>query len=101
MAFCLVPGAASRSTLRMVFIPSEGIPSRAFKARDRHKWVNEELSQEKVLSICTALPPLSEQRQFAERAMAIASLRNSHKTALTESEMLFASLQHRAFRGDL
>ena len=46
-------------------------------------------------------PPLDFQRQFISRKMAIRAARQRQREALAESERLFASLQHRAFRGQL
>jgi type I restriction enzyme S subunit len=47
------------------------------------------------------LPNLSEQREFARLATATGDLKASERTSLAELNALFASLQHRAFRGDL
>jgi len=46
------------------------------------------------------LPPRKEQDNFARQANAAEQLKTSHRTSLTELDALFASLQHRAFRGD-
>jgi type I restriction enzyme S subunit len=46
-------------------------------------------------------PDLSKQREFAQRANAAGRLRSSECAALAELDTLFASLQHRAFRGEL
>ena len=47
------------------------------------------------------LPPLKLQQDFARRITAIETLKSRHRTALAELDTLFASLQHRAFRGEL
>ena len=47
------------------------------------------------------MPPLSLQQTFATRIQAIESLKATHRAALAESDALFASLQHRAFAGQL
>lgn len=47
------------------------------------------------------VPPLGAQREFAAVANAAESLKDSQKKALAELDALFASLQHRAFRGEL
>ena len=47
------------------------------------------------------VPPLSLQRDFARRVTAVEKLKASHRTSLAELDALFASLQHRAFRGEL
>lgn len=59
------------------------------------------ISQDKVLSIEVGHPPLSLQQTFAARAQAIEALKAKHRAALTELDALFASLQHRAFNGEL
>lgn len=48
-----------------------------------------------------ALPPLPLQQTFATRIAAIDALKSTHRTALAQLDALFASLQHRAFSGNL
>lgn len=47
------------------------------------------------------LPPGGLQREFAERIAAVDKLKAAHRSSLAEMDALFASLQHRAFRGEL
>jgi type I restriction enzyme S subunit len=47
------------------------------------------------------VPPIEQQRGFASRVGVIESIKATHRAALTELDALFASLQHRAFRGEL
>ncbi len=47
------------------------------------------------------LPPLHLQHDFARRVEAVEKLKNAHCFSLSELDALFASLQHRAFRGEL
>jgi type I restriction enzyme S subunit len=47
------------------------------------------------------IPPLSLQKTFATRIQAIEVLKAKQRAALTELDALFASLQHRAFNGEL
>lgn len=47
------------------------------------------------------LPPRHKQDAFALQAHTIETLKSSHRAALAELDTLFASLQHRAFRGEL
>lgn len=54
-----------------------------------------------VKSIKIAQPPLALQVQFRERIEAINQIKAIHRAALNEESALFASLQHRAFRGEL
>ena len=47
------------------------------------------------------LPPLPLQQEFARRIAAVERLKSAHRASLAELDALFASLQHRAFRGEL
>ncbi|PKO57755.1 MAG: restriction endonuclease, partial [Betaproteobacteria bacterium HGW-Betaproteobacteria-18] len=47
------------------------------------------------------VPPVSLQRTFAARVAAVEKLKAAHRASLAELDALFASLQHRAFRGEL
>ncbi len=47
------------------------------------------------------VPPLHLQQTFATRIQAIDSLKATHRTALAQLDALFASLQQRAFAGEL
>jgi len=47
------------------------------------------------------VPPIVLQRSFGDRIQAIESLKASHRAALAELDALFASLQHKAFSGEL
>jgi len=47
------------------------------------------------------LPPISLQHEFARRITTVEKLKTAQRAALAELDALFASLQHRAFRGEL
>jgi type I restriction enzyme, S subunit len=47
------------------------------------------------------VPPLALQQTFATRIQAIEALKATHRTALAQLDALFASLQQRAFAGEL
>jgi type I restriction enzyme S subunit len=47
------------------------------------------------------LPPRADQDKFARQADAVDTLRIAHRASLAKLDALFATLQHRAFRGDL
>jgi len=47
------------------------------------------------------LPPTELQREFARRVAAVEKLKTAQRASLAELDALFASLQHRAFRGEL
>jgi type I restriction enzyme S subunit len=46
-------------------------------------------------------PPLPLQREFARRVTALERLKSAHRASLAELDALFATFQHRAFRGEL
>jgi len=47
------------------------------------------------------VPPLALQNAFATRVQTVEALKTTHRAALKELDALFASLQHRAFSGQL
>jgi type I restriction enzyme, S subunit len=47
------------------------------------------------------LPPIPLQRQFARQVTAVEALKTAQRASLAELDALFATLQHRAFRGEL
>lgn len=47
------------------------------------------------------LPEMSKQGEFAQRVKAVEKHKEKQLTSLCELDQLFASLQHRAFRGEL
>jgi type I restriction enzyme S subunit len=52
-------------------------------------------------SAVVPLPPIELQREFARRVAAVEKLKAAQRASLAELDALFASLQHRAFRGEL
>jgi type I restriction enzyme S subunit len=54
-----------------------------------------------IKSMPIFIPPLSLQKEFARRVEAVEKLKTAHRASLLELDALFASLQHRAFRGEL
>lgn len=77
------PGAVRRMERRMI---STGVPH-----------INLGILRDFVVPV----PPLQLQRVFARRVEGIERLKRSHQKALTKVDALIASLQHRAFRGEL
>lgn len=55
----------------------------------------------RIEKLAVPLPPLSLQQTFATRIQAIEALKATHHTALAQLDALFASLQQRAFAGEL
>ena len=52
-------------------------------------------------SLPLPLPPIALQREFARGVTAVEALKTAQRASLAELDALFASLQHRAFRGEL
>jgi type I restriction enzyme S subunit len=72
------------------------------RLRDLGRGGNQENLNLGLLSDFTMLlPPLDLQREFARRVAAVEKLKTAQRAALAELDALFASLQHRAFRGEL
>lgn len=59
------------------------------------------IDQQGLCSIQLPVPPITLQQEFARRVAAVETLKAAHRTSLAELDALFASLQHRAFRGEL
>ena len=59
------------------------------------------INTKEMAALALPIPPLTLQQSFATRVEAIESLKATHRAALAESDALFASLQHRAFTGQL
>ena len=54
-----------------------------------------------IKSLKLPLPPLGVQREFKMRANSIGAIRRAQAQQMQHIDALFASLQHRAFRGEL
>ena len=59
------------------------------------------INQEGLNKITLPVPPLPLQKEFAQRVEAVEKLKATHRASLSQLQALFASLQHRAFRGEL
>ena len=51
--------------------------------------------------IAATVPPIPLQREFTRRVAAVEALLTAQRASLAELDALFATLQHRAFRGEL
>jgi type I restriction enzyme S subunit len=47
------------------------------------------------------IPPIQLQQEFARRVAAVERLKTAHRASLAQLDALFATLQYRAFRGEL
>ncbi len=59
------------------------------------------LTTSDIKAMAIPLPPMKLQREFSHRINSFNKLRSTAQTALNTLDALFASLQHRAFRGEL
>lgn len=66
-----------------------------------HGIANRDLGLKRMVRIEMFLPPFSLQSEFVRRVEAVEKLKAAHRASLSELNALFASLQHRAFRGEL
>ncbi len=70
---------------------------------DKHKagaiFIN--LTTTDIKAMPLPLPPIPLQREFARRVTAVEALKTAQRASLAELDALFATLQHRAFRGEL
>ncbi len=59
------------------------------------------VSASRIYPVEILVPTIDSQQTFATRIQAVESLKSTHRAALAELDALFASLQHRAFTGQL
>ena len=59
------------------------------------------LDADGLRNIPLLIPPLDRQTQFASQIAAVEQLKAAQQASLAKLDALFASLQHRAFRGEL
>lgn len=76
-----------------------------FILRQAHKGVRAiavpDLGMGEIKAFRMIVPPVELQREFARRVQAVEKLKTAQRASLAELDALFASLQHRAFRGEL
>jgi type I restriction enzyme S subunit len=59
------------------------------------------INQSNLERVPVIVPPLALQHKFARQVTAVENLKAAHRASLAELDALFATLQHRAFRGEL
>ncbi len=69
--------------------------------RFTHGIANRDLGLKRMVRIQLYLPPLLLQREFAAQVSVVQRLKSVQRTSLAKLDTLFASLQQRAFRGEL
>ncbi len=60
-----------------------------------------QITRQNLQHVTLPLPPIPLQRKFARRVTAVEALKTAQRASLAELDALFATLQHRAFRGEL
>jgi type I restriction enzyme S subunit len=60
-----------------------------------------QLNKKDLAPLRIVVPPLSLQHEFSCRMSAVERVKEAHRASLAKLDALFASLQHRAFRGEL
>jgi type I restriction enzyme S subunit len=85
--------------LREYLLGDEG--RRQLRSRSKTSAGQFNINTESLGAIPVPLPPISLQREFARRVTAVEALKTAQRASLAELDALFATLQHRAFRGEL
>ncbi len=70
-------------------------------ARIGHGAAVPQLTATQLSKLPIPVPPIPLQREFARRVTAVEALKTAQRASLAELDALFATLQHRAFRGEL
>jgi type I restriction enzyme S subunit len=60
-----------------------------------------DLHLDQIQNFLIPFPPMNQQREFTRQVAAVDKLKSAHRASLAKLDALFASLQHRAFRGEL
>ena len=74
---------------------------RSLIAREATGTTRSRISRGNLSRLPVIAPPIALQQEFAHRLEAVTELREKSVIAATQCDTIFASLQHRAFRGDL
>ncbi|NLO29701.1 MAG: hypothetical protein GX120_04135 [Methanosarcina mazei] len=92
------PDIVNSVFLSQFFNPSGG---RSIVLTAQRGQVQKHLNVGSLNESCIPLPPIELQKEFSRRVSAVEKLKTAHKSSLAELDELFASLQYRAFRGEL
>lgn len=72
-----------------------------FLRASRKSTVQFNINTKEMSALQIPIPPISLQREFAWRVTAVEALKTAQRASLAELDALFATLRHRAFRGEL
>lgn len=95
----IAPGTKTNSAYLNNFIQSKS--TQTWIAQQVKGATFREITLSRLREMPVLLPPLPLQQAFARRIEAIEGLKERHRASLAKFDALFASLQHRAFRGEL
>jgi type I restriction enzyme S subunit len=70
-------------------------------ARKNRQGVKAGLNFDDIRTLTIPVPPTNEQHDFARRVKVVEKLKATQRASLGKLAVLFTSLQHRAFRGEL
>jgi type I restriction enzyme S subunit len=100
----LIRARLDQERLRSVFLREflkTAAGRRQLHGRSRTSAGQFNISIDGLAAIALVLPPLQLQNEFRRRLEGRVSLENAQRTSLASLDALFASLQHRAFHGEL
>jgi type I restriction enzyme S subunit len=78
-----------------------GFAKSQIQMRAKHAVNQASINQQDVSGFRVSLPSIELQHEFARRVTAVEKLQTPQRASLAELDALFATLQHRAFKGDL
>jgi len=93
------PGALVQSMYLLSFLQTEAV--QAWIQTQVKGATFREITLGRLRQLPVLVSPMGLQQTFATRVQAVESLKATHRAALAELDALFASLQHRAFAGQL
>ena len=85
--------------IRELMLTSEGRKNTRAKSKTSAGQYN--INTKGLGSLPIFVPSIEQQREFVDRVQAVNGMKTVHSASASELDQLFASLQHRAFRGEL
>ncbi|MFJ4267397.1 restriction endonuclease subunit S [Paenarthrobacter nicotinovorans] len=95
----IAPGPDMTSSYLLEYLRAE--PTQRWIQRNVKGATFKEITLERLRRLPVSVPPLELQQTFANRIAAVERLKETHRKHLAELDALFASLQSRAFKGEL
>jgi type I restriction enzyme S subunit len=95
----IAPGARLEREFLLHYLRSKGAQN--WISRQVKGATFREITLGRLRELPVLMPPQTLQREFAAQIRCVERMRSAHEHRLTQIDALFASLQHRAFRGEL